>query len=57
MTTERVRMCDRMAYLSMPAMLWAVQCSFELPPAHWVMTHVDRDVAVTPQQLTCSDRG
>ena len=40
MTTERVRM----AYLSMPAMLWAVhravQCSFELPPAHWVMTHV-----------------
>ena len=52
MTLERVRM----AYLSMPAMLWAVQCSFELPPAHWVMTHVDRDVAVTPQQLTCSDR-
>ena len=23
-------------------------------PAHWV--HVDRDVAVAPQQLTCSDR-
>ena len=28
MTLERVRM----AYLSMPAMLWAVQRSFELPP-------------------------
>ena len=28
MTLERVRM----AYLSMPAMLWAVQWSFELPP-------------------------
>ena len=28
MTLERVRM----GYLSMPAMLWAVQRSFELPP-------------------------
>ena len=28
MTLERVRM----AYLSMPAMLWAVQWSFELAP-------------------------
>ena len=28
MILERVRM----AYLSMPAMLWAVQRSFELPP-------------------------
>ena len=49
MILERVRM----AYLSMPAMLWAVQRSFELPP---IGVHVDRDVAVAPQQLTCSDR-
>ena len=47
----------RVAYLSMPAMCSGLSSAALSSRLLGHMTHVDRDVAVTPQQLTCSDRG